>query len=295
MLSVAKYQELEELDSCILDNFLPHGKRQTKLIYGRIVSNTHTKPGIQTFPGYNLTVQEVPPGNGNAAHIHKNTEIFLFLDGEWEIGYGSDAQEKAFLKGGDAIVVPAFECRTYKNISSKPGHIATFLIGESWVQFDKKVIEETRKFGAVCDDWGTLLQDHKGRPIVANLNEEHRKFFRQKEEFVASSPDEMSRNWFKNNGELGRFSLPYIPEGIEMEMVTVGQGMSVQLEVDSALTTVLVVRGRVVVQGVQLLGPWDTCLLESMKGLTESQVRFEGVDSGSNQFMLVKSSGKVLH
>merc|ERR1712055_172495 len=102
MLSVAKYSELEELDSVILDTFLPTGKRSTSLIYGRIVSNTFTKAKIPSFPGYNQTVQEVPPGNGNGAHIHKNTGIFLFLDGKWEIGYGYDACEKEVLEGGQS-------------------------------------------------------------------------------------------------------------------------------------------------------------------------------------------------
>ena len=98
MLSVAKYSELEELDSLILDTYLPTGKRSTSLIYGRIVSNPFTKAKIPTFPGYNQTINEVPPGNGNGPHIHKNTEIFLFLDGKWEIGYGYDACEKEVLE-----------------------------------------------------------------------------------------------------------------------------------------------------------------------------------------------------
>ena len=35
---------------------------------------------------------QVPPLNGNGAHIHKNTEVFIFLTGKWEIGFGHDAQ-----------------------------------------------------------------------------------------------------------------------------------------------------------------------------------------------------------
>jgi len=38
-----------------------------------------------------MTIQEVPAGNGNGAHTHKNTETFVLLDGEWEIGYGYEA------------------------------------------------------------------------------------------------------------------------------------------------------------------------------------------------------------
>ena len=70
--------------------------------------------------------------------IHKNTEIFLFLDGLWEIGYGYDAEEKEVLEGGDLIVVPAYECRTYKNIGPTPGHILTILTGESWCSLTRR-------------------------------------------------------------------------------------------------------------------------------------------------------------
>merc|ERR1711892_1064670 len=210
MLSVAKYTELEELDSVILDTFLPIGKRSTSLVYGRIVSNAFTKAKISTFPGYNQTVQEVPAGNGNGAHIHKNTEIFLFLDGLWEIGYGYDAEEKEVLEGGDLIVVPAYECRTYKNIGSTPGHILTILTGESWVQFDQKVVKEARRYGAICDDWGTLTHDLQGNPIAENLNKEHNKDFRRKEDFYVSAPEEVGKNTFRHSGQCGKVKMPSV-------------------------------------------------------------------------------------
>jgi len=59
----------------ILDNYLPNGQRTTKLVYGRIVSNTFTAPKIETFPGYNMTIQEVPPLNGNGAHITRTRKF----------------------------------------------------------------------------------------------------------------------------------------------------------------------------------------------------------------------------
>ena len=209
MLSVAKYTELEDLDSVILDTFLPTGKRTTSLIYGRIVSNPYIKSKIPSFPGYNQTINEVPPGNGNGGHIHKNTEIFLFLDGEWEIGYGVDATEKEVLAGGDLIVVPAYECRTYENIGPTPGHILTILAGESWVQFDQKVVKEARRFGAICDDWGTLTHDLAGNPIE-NLNAGHAKDWKRKEDFVVTSPKEMERKIFRQDGQNGKVKMPFV-------------------------------------------------------------------------------------
>jgi len=292
MLSVAKYSELEELDSVILDTFLPTGKRSTSLVYGRIVSNPFTKAKIPTFPGYNQTVQEVPPGNGNGAHIHKSTEIFLFLDGTWEIGYGFDASEKEVLKGGDLIVVPAYECRTYTNIGTTPGHILTILCGESWVQFDQKVVEEARKYGAICDDWGTLTHDLQGK-LIKNLNAEHNKDFKRKEEFVVTAPEEMGKNTFRHTGKSGRVKMPFIPEGIQMEMVTVSKGSSELISLATRFTSMIMVQGMGLLQGIQVLNTRDTTLIERVEGVSEAEIRLEGLQEGCNTFLVVKSEGST--
>merc|ERR1712083_406577 len=288
MLSVAKYSELEELDSVILDTFLPSGKRSTSLIYGRIVSNPFTKAKIPTFPGYNQTVQEVPPGNGNGAHIHQNTEIFLFLDGKWEIGYGYDATEKEVLEGGDLIVVPAYECRTYTNIGTTPGHILTILAGVSWVQFDRKVVEEARKYGAICDDWGTLIHDTQGQ-LVNNLNAEHCKDFKRKEEFVVTAPEVMGKNTFKHTKNSGRIKMPFIPEGIQMEMVTVSRGCSSRIPLSTRYTSVIVVAGRGLLQGIQVLNTRDTALVQRVERVSEPEIRLEGLNDGCNTFLVVST------
>jgi len=291
MLSLAKYKELEDLDSVILDTYLPIGKRTTQLVYGRIVSNPFTKSKIPTFPGFNMTIQEVPSGNGNGAHIHKNTEVFLFLDGDWEIGYGYDATEKEVLKGGDLIVVPAYECRTYLNVGRTPGHILTILTGESWVQFDQKVVEEARKFGAVCDDWGTLTHDLEGRPIV-NLNADHGKDFRLKEDFVVTSSEDMGKNTFRQTGQPGKLKMPFIPEGIKIEMVTVPQDTCTRVKLNSLFISIVVVKGQGLVQGIQILDTWDTALLQYIDGVSEPEIRLAGLGDGENTFLVVYSDGE---
>jgi len=294
MLSVAKYAELEELDSVILDTFLPTGKRTTSLVYGRIVSNPYTKSKIPTFPGFNMTIQEVPSGNGNGAHIHKNTEIFLFLDGKWEVGYGYDATEIEVLGGGDLIVVPAFECRTYKNIDSTPSHLLTILTGESWVQFDQKVVKEARKYGAICDDWGTLTHDLEGKPIK-NLNATHSKDFRRKEDFVITPPEVMGKNTFRHSKVNGKIDMPFVPEGITMQMVTLSKGTCTRVPLTLLHTTVIVVKGRGLLQGVQILNTWDTALVEKEEGISEPEIRLEALGSGNNTFLVVNSDNRELN
>jgi len=252
MLSVAKFSDLEVLDSVILDTYLPIGKRDTMLVYGRIVSNPFTKSKITTFPGFNMTIQEVPAGNGNGAHTHKNTETFVLLDGEWEIGYGYEAKSKIRVSSGDLVVVPAWECRTYLNVGPKPAHILTVLAGESWVQFDQAVIDEARKLGAQCDDWGTLTHDLEGK-LIENLNIDHRKDYRKKEDFVVTPTEELVKNIFTQTGGNGRKKMPFIPEGLELEMVTVSQGASVRIPRGKKYTSIIGMEGRGMIQGIQML------------------------------------------
>lgn len=290
MLSVAKFNSLEEQETVILDNYLPHGKRSTKLVYGRIVSNTFTPPKISTFPGFNMTIQEVPPMNGNGAHIHKNTEIFIFLDGVWEIGFGFDAQEKAILHGGDVIIVPAFECRTYKNISEEPAHICTVLAGESWVQFDRSVVDEARLYGAKCDDWGTLTHDSKGKEIENDLNQDHFTHFRTKDEFVVTPMDEMLRKIHRRPNSNGQQFIDRVPEGMGFKFVNLNAGTSARIPVGALHTTVVAIGGRGLLQGLQVLDRFDTILIERNEGTTENEFRLEGLER-ENHFLIIYSDG----
>jgi len=265
----------------------------TKLVYGRIVSNTFTAPKIETFPGYNMTIQEVPPLNGNGAHIHKNTEVFIFLTGKWEIGFGYDAQEKAIMKSGDLIVVPAYECRTYKNISDKPGLICTILAGESWVQFDQSVVEEARRYGAKCDDWGTLTHDDKGLEIENGLNELHASSFRDKEAFLITPREEMLRNMYRAPEHTGSRHLAQLAEGIKLNMISLNASTSARVPLGPQHTSIVVVKGRGLLQGIQVLDRFDTALVEKQDGISEAEFRLEGLEDRTC-FLVVYSQG-LLH
>jgi len=195
------------------------------------------------------------------------------------------------VEGGDLIVVPAYECRTYHNVGRTPGHILTILAGESWVQFDKKVVEDARKFGAVCDDWGTLTHDLEGRPIV-NLNAEHGKDFKLKEEFVVTSAEDMGKNTFRQTGQLGKLKMPSIPEGIRLEMVTVPKDTCARVQLTSLFISIVVVKGQGLVQGIQILNTWDTAHLTYVQGVSEPEIRLEGLGDGANTFLIVYSDGQ---
>jgi len=175
------------------------------------------------------------------------------------------------VSSGDLVVVPAWECRTYLNVGPKPAHILTVLAGEGWVQFDQAVIDEARKLGAQCDDWGTLTHDLEGK-LIENLNIDHRKDYRKREDFVVTPTEELVKNIFTQTGGNGRKKMPFIPEGLELEMVTVSQGASVRIPRGKKYTSIIGMEGRGMIQGIQMLGKWDTALIENVDGVSEPEV-----------------------
>ena len=61
----------------------------TQLHFGRIVSNPDAPQRFSESVGYNMTYNLVEPFKGNALHTHPSVEIFIALDGRWEIAWGA--------------------------------------------------------------------------------------------------------------------------------------------------------------------------------------------------------------
>ena len=57
-----------------------------------------------------------------------------------------------------------------------------------------------------------------------------------------------------------------------MEMITVSQGNSRRIHLSSLHTSFVVVKGRGLLQGIQILGTWDTALVENVEGVSEQEV-----------------------
>lgn len=57
--------------------------------------------------GYNMTYNLVEPFKGNALHTHPAVEIFIALDGRWEIAWGEHGDQSTILEKFDLIAVPA--------------------------------------------------------------------------------------------------------------------------------------------------------------------------------------------
>jgi len=74
-----------------------------------------------------------------------------------------------------------------------------------------------------------------------------------------------------------------------MEMLTVSKGSSSRIPLSAPYTSVIVVKGRGLLQGIQVLSTWDTALVERVEGVSEPEIRIEGLDDGSNTFLVVSS------
>jgi len=158
-IEVARYSQMPQFDASILDTYIPRCRRLTQLHFGNIVSNPHAPMAFKEKMGYNMTYNLVPPGHGNALHMHRSIEIFVALDGRWEIAWGMQGEHSVVLQPWDFVVCPARVCHSYKNIEEQTAqNIMTILPGKSWIAWAPNVVAEARKNGAECDDAGVLLK-----------------------------------------------------------------------------------------------------------------------------------------
>jgi len=158
-IEVARYSQLPQFDASILDTYIPRCTRLTQLHFGHIVSNPHAPMAFKEKMGYNMTYNLVPPQHGNALHMHRSIEIFVALDGRWEIAWGMEGENTVVLQPWDFVAVPARVCHSYKNIEEQTAqNIMTILPGKSWITWAPNVVAEARKNGAECDENGVLLK-----------------------------------------------------------------------------------------------------------------------------------------
>lgn len=156
-VEVVKAQDMVERETALLDSFICGFQRTTTLFFGRIVSNPADLPTFKDWLGYSMTYNNVPPGNGNALHLHNSMEIFVALDGPFEIGYGTKGEHSAVLQPMDFVACPAGVYHYYKNVDpSQQAQILTILPGRPTVTWSPDVVERARERGASCDDKGVL-------------------------------------------------------------------------------------------------------------------------------------------
>jgi hypothetical protein len=156
-VEVVKHKDMVERDTALLDAFICGFQRTTTLFFGRIVSNPNDLPTFKDWLGYSMTYNGVPSGNGNALHLHNSVEIFVAMDGPFEIGYGTKGEHAAVLQPMDFVACPARVYHYYKNVDpSRQANILTILPGRPTVTWAPDVVRKARERGAACDDRGVM-------------------------------------------------------------------------------------------------------------------------------------------
>lgn len=155
---LARYSDMKQWAASILDTYIPACRRLTQLHFGRIVSNPDAPQAFAETMGYNMTYNLVEPFKGNALHIHPSVEVFIALDGRWEIAWGEAGKQTTVLQPFDLVCVPADVRHSYKSIEPHTAHnIMTILPGKASITWAPAVVAEARKHGARCTDDGVLL------------------------------------------------------------------------------------------------------------------------------------------
>jgi len=162
-VEVARYASMRQYDASILDTFIPRCRRLTQLHFGRIVSNPDAPQAFSTNVGFNMTYNLVEPFKGNALHTHPAVEVFIALDGCWEIAWGEKGEHTTLLQPWDIVAVPAHVRHSYKNVEAQTAnHIMTILPGKAAITWAPDVVSEARANGAHCTNKGQLLGFWKG-------------------------------------------------------------------------------------------------------------------------------------
>jgi len=116
-----------------------------------------------------MTFNLVEPFKGNALHTHPAVEVFIALDGRWEIAWGERGAQSTVLEPWDLVAVPADVRHSYKNVESHTAqNIMTILPGKASIVWAPAVVSEARTHGAHCTDDGVLVDFWSKEQAEAN-------------------------------------------------------------------------------------------------------------------------------
>ena len=156
-IEVARYSSLRQFAASLLDAFIPRHRRLTQLHFGRIVSNPDATGAFSEDVGFNMTYNLVEPGQGNALHTHPAVEIFVALDGVWEISWGAAGASATTLAPLELIAVPAHVRHSYRNVARREAHHIMTLLPGALDRVGARGRGGGASAGAVCTDEGVLV------------------------------------------------------------------------------------------------------------------------------------------
>lgn len=80
--------------------------------------------------GMTMTLAVCPPGQGPGLHAHRETyETFTVLQGEFEVRWNDDGDEREVLRQFDTVSFPPGVCRAFRNIGAGEGILQVIITG----------------------------------------------------------------------------------------------------------------------------------------------------------------------
>jgi quercetin dioxygenase-like cupin family protein len=167
--NVARLGAMEGSDLAFLDQRVPGYQREIINVIGMGVVENMKDPRLAPkikagAHGFAVTyVRNTPKDHGAALHRHPTEEVFIALNGPWEVFWlEGDAERVVTLQPGDIVNVPIGVYRGFRNGSDDPEATLIALVGgpdPGKVDWHPSVIDAARKTGLAVDDEGHLLVD----------------------------------------------------------------------------------------------------------------------------------------
>jgi quercetin dioxygenase-like cupin family protein len=163
--AVARAQKVRGSDLAFLDQRIPAYEREIIDMVGMgVTENAALKPNVKLgAQGFSITYIRAPKGKGAALHRHATEEVFIPVQGRWQVFWLEGDEERTLdLDEGDVVNVPIGIYRGFRNLSDRPDALLMAIIGgpdAGKVDWHPSVLAEARKTGLSVDDDGNLIID----------------------------------------------------------------------------------------------------------------------------------------
>lgn len=160
---IARFKDLKATKKAFLDCIVDGHERDIFQIIGPGVNEDPShRPAILDHPDFSVGLIHADDGHGASLHIHDTVEVFMPLDGKWELYWLDEAGEEqsAVLEKHDVISIPVGVWRGFRNVSGKPAYLFAINGGSEpgRVTWPPDLIERARAQGRTLDENGNLVE-----------------------------------------------------------------------------------------------------------------------------------------
>jgi quercetin dioxygenase-like cupin family protein len=156
----ARFAHMTPSPVAFVDTKLPGPARDIFNVIGRgVTEDPALAPAITDAQNFNVTYVRCHPGNGAALHAHPTVEVFIVMDGQFDIYWGDGGTQRTTLRRFDTISVPPGVMRGFENSGTGEGLLMAILGGDDagFVEWDPTVLEKAKATGMERAADGTLV------------------------------------------------------------------------------------------------------------------------------------------